>query len=101
MTARCNRTCSNCRTHQPCTLRALIACAILLQVFELNELRAWSAVLISICSMAACIYAISIAPWYLLPLAWAVAGTAFTGVSSRACDWASDWDLQRTQHKLA
>ncbi len=58
--------------------------AILLQVFELNALRAWSAVLISIASMAACLYLISISPWYLLPLAWAVAGTAFTGVSTAA-----------------
>ncbi len=51
------------------------------QVFELNPLRAWSAVLISITSMAACLYLISISPWYLLPFAWALAGTAFTGVS--------------------
>ena len=52
-------------------------------MFELNPLRAWGAVLTSIVSMAASLYLISISPWYLLPLAWAVSGTAFTGVSAR------------------
>jgi len=36
-------------------------------------------VVLSIAAMAASLYAISVAPWYLLPLAWFVAGTAFTG----------------------
>jgi omega-6 fatty acid desaturase (delta-12 desaturase) len=49
------------------------------EVFELNPLRAWSAVAISIVSMAACLYLISISPWWALPFAWALAGTAFTG----------------------
>jgi omega-6 fatty acid desaturase (delta-12 desaturase) len=49
------------------------------EVFEINEWRAWSAVLISVVSMSAALYLISISPWYLLPLAWAFAGTAFTG----------------------
>lgn len=53
-----------------------------LQVFELNEGKAWGAVLTSIVSFAASLYIISISPWYLLPFAWALAGTAFTGVSS-------------------
>lgn len=48
-------------------------------VFELNPLRAWGAVVTSIVSMAAALYLISISPWYLLPFAWALAGTAFTG----------------------
>ena len=45
-------------------------------------MRAWGAVLTSIVSMAASLYLISISPWYLLPLAWALSGTAFTGVSA-------------------
>lgn len=49
------------------------------QVFELNPWRAWSAVAISIVSFALAEYLIAIAPWPLLPLAWAFAGTAFTG----------------------
>ncbi|KIY93798.1 omega-6 fatty acid desaturase (delta-12desaturase) [Monoraphidium neglectum] len=48
-------------------------------VFKLNPLRAWGAVVTSIVAMAASLYAISVSPWYLLPLAWFVAGTAFTG----------------------
>ncbi len=48
-------------------------------VFELNPLRAWGAVITSIVSMAAALYLISISPWYMLPFAWAFAGTAFTG----------------------
>lgn len=50
-------------------------------MFELDHGKAWRAVLTSIVSMAVCEYLISIAPWYLLPFAWALAGTAFTGVS--------------------
>ena len=42
--------------------------------------RAWSAVGISIASFAASEYLISISPWFMLPFAWALAGTAFTGV---------------------
>lgn len=57
-------------------LTLLAACA---QVFELNHTRAWLAVLTSICAMAASLYLIAISPWYLLPFAWALAGTAFTG----------------------
>lgn len=49
------------------------------EVFQLNEWKAWQAVLTSIVSMAACEYLIAISPWYMLPLAWALAGTAFTG----------------------
>lgn len=49
------------------------------EVFELNHARAWSGVLITLTSVSACLYLISIAPWYLLPFAWALAGTAFTG----------------------
>lgn len=49
------------------------------QVFELDHRKSWLSVLTSICAMSASIYLISVSPWYLLPLAWAVAGTAFTG----------------------
>ena len=59
--------------------------ALYAQVFELNPVRAWGAVLTSIVSMAASLYLISISPWYLLPLAWALSGTAFTGVSASLC----------------
>lgn len=46
--------------------------------------------------MALAEYLIAISPWYLLPLAWAFAGTAFTGVSrcthsadlAHGLDWA-------------
>lgn len=49
------------------------------EVFELDHGKAWRAVLLSISAMAASLYLISISPWYLLPVAWAIAGTAFTG----------------------
>ena len=52
-----------------------------LQVFEINPLRAWGAVATTVLSVALSIYLISISPPYLLPLAWAFAGTAWTGVS--------------------
>lgn len=53
------------------------------RVFELNPLRAWGAVVTSIAAMSASLYLISVAPWYLLPFAWFIAGTAFTGVRRR------------------
>lgn len=52
-----------------------------LQVFELNMWKAWSAVFIAVASFAASLYLISICPAPLLPLAWALSGTAMTGVS--------------------
>ena len=56
-----------------------------LQVFEINPLRAWGAVATTVVSVALSIYLISISPPYLLPLAWAFAGTAWTGVSPQPC----------------
>lgn len=53
-------------------------------MFEINPLKAWSAVGITLCSVAASLYLISVSPWYLLPFAWFIAGTAFTGVRKRA-----------------
>ncbi|KAF5828427.1 chloroplast w6 desaturase [Dunaliella salina] len=49
------------------------------EVFEIDHSKSWRAVLISVCSFAASLYLISISPWYLLPFAWALSGTAFTG----------------------
>ena len=50
------------------------------QVFKIRPVKAWSAVVTSVVAMAASLYCIAIAPWYLLPFAWAFSGTAFTGV---------------------
>lgn len=55
------------------------------QVFEINPLRAWGAVATTVISVALSVYLISISPTYLLPLAWAFAGTAWTGVSCSLC----------------
>uniref|UniRef100_A0A803LTG4 Fatty acid desaturase domain-containing protein n=1 Tax=Chenopodium quinoa TaxID=63459 RepID=A0A803LTG4_CHEQI len=49
------------------------------KVFEINDMKAWGTVLISVTSYALGIYMIAKAPWYLLPLAWAWTGTAITG----------------------
>ena len=50
------------------------------QVFQLNPWRAWGAVATTVASVSLSVYLIAISPWYLLPLAWAFAGTAWTGV---------------------
>ncbi len=52
-----------------------------MQVFQINPVRAWGAVATTVVSVALSVYLISISPTYLLPLAWAFAGTAWTGVS--------------------
>lgn len=49
------------------------------EVFELDHKRAWLAVLTSVVSFSASLYLISVSPWYLLPFAWFLSGTAFTG----------------------
>jgi len=54
---------------------------LFLQVFEIDDVKAWKSVLISATSYALGIFMISKAPWFLLPLAWAWTGTAVTGVS--------------------
>ena len=51
-----------------------------LQVFDLNMWKAWSAVAIAVTSFAVSLYIISVCPAPLLPLAWALSGTAMTGV---------------------
>ena len=58
-------------------------CLTSAQVFELNMWRAWGAVATTVASVALSVYLIAISPWYLLPLAWAFAGTAWTGVRLR------------------
>ena len=55
------------------------------QVFEINDIKAWTSVLISVTSYALGLFFIAKSPWYLLPLAWAWTGTAVTGVSSLPC----------------
>ncbi|KAH7282223.1 hypothetical protein KP509_35G020100 [Ceratopteris richardii] len=49
------------------------------EVFEIDNVKAWRTVVISIVSYVAGLFMISKAPWYLLPLAWAWTGTAITG----------------------
>lgn len=49
------------------------------EVFELDHGKAWGACVTSLVSFAASLYLISISPWYLLPFAWFLSGTAFTG----------------------
>ncbi|ONM04465.1 Omega-6 fatty acid desaturase chloroplastic [Zea mays] len=49
------------------------------EVFEINDVKAWTSVLISVTSYALGLYFIAKSPWYLLPLAWAWTGTAVTG----------------------
>jgi hypothetical protein len=56
---------------------------LLLQVFQFDMVKAWGAVVTTLVSVSASLYLISVSPWYLLPFAWFIAGTAFTGV--RAC----------------
>uniref|UniRef100_A0A2P2LBA9 Omega-6 fatty acid desaturaseic n=1 Tax=Rhizophora mucronata TaxID=61149 RepID=A0A2P2LBA9_RHIMU len=51
------------------------------KVFEIDDVKAWKSVLISVTSYALGLFMISKVPWYLLPLAWAWTGTAVTGVS--------------------
>jgi len=52
-----------------------------LQVFDIDDRKAWGAVALTTGAVAASIAMIAYSPWYLLPFAWAFAGTAWTGVS--------------------
>lgn len=49
------------------------------EVFDIKPWKSWSAVVTSIVSFAASLWLISVVPWYLLPVAWFLSGTAFTG----------------------
>lgn len=62
-------------------MRCSAAAVVIPQVFDINPLKAWAAVAVTLSSVAASLYLISVSPWYLLPFAWFIAGTAFTGVS--------------------
>ncbi len=64
-------------------------------MFELNMWRAWGAVATTVASVSLSVYLISISPWYLLPLAWAFAGTAWTGVRRRRAKRCCECILQR------
>merc|ERR1712130_410028 len=50
------------------------------EVFAIDERKAWGAVTLTTGAVAASIFMIANSPWYLLPLAWAFAGTAWTGM---------------------
>ncbi|KAL0296223.1 UNVERIFIED_CONTAM: Omega-6 fatty acid desaturase, chloroplastic [Sesamum radiatum] len=52
------------------------------KVFEIDDVKAWKSVLVSVTSYALGIFMIAKAPWYLLPLAWAWTGTAVTGFAN-------------------
>ena len=69
------------------------------QVFKIRPVKAWSAVVTSVVAMAASLYCIAIAPWYLLPFAWAFSGTAFTGV--RPCWICCQASQQLLQYSMA
>ncbi|KAL9242486.1 hypothetical protein vseg_016479 [Gypsophila vaccaria] len=60
------------------TLRDIVT-SLPKKVFEIDDMKAWGSVLVSVTSYALGIFMIAKAPWYLLPLAWAWTGTAVTG----------------------
>ncbi|XP_050364747.1 omega-6 fatty acid desaturase, chloroplastic isoform X2 [Argentina anserina] len=62
------------------------------KVFEIDDVKAWKAVLISATSYALGLFMISKSPWYLLPLAWAWTGTAVTGHLNR---WLVHFNLKK------
>ncbi|KAL8145289.1 omega-6 fatty acid desaturase, chloroplastic isoform X1 [Apium graveolens] len=49
------------------------------KVFEIDDVKAWKSVLISVTSYTLGLFIISKSPWFLLPFAWAYTGTAITG----------------------
>lgn len=61
----------------------------ILKVFEIDDMKAWKSVLISVTSYVLGLVMISKSPWFLLPLAWAWTGTAITGVSAVNCNISS------------
>jgi len=50
------------------------------EVFDIDDRKAWGAVALTTGAVAASIAMIAYSPWYLLPFAWAFAGTAWTGM---------------------
>jgi omega-6 fatty acid desaturase (delta-12 desaturase) len=69
--------------------------------FEQDPILAWRGVLLSVVCVALGYGFIALSPWFLLPLAWAVTGTALTGFFVIAHDcghrsfskqrWVNDW----------
>lgn len=49
------------------------------EVFEINNTRGWLTCLTSLITFPLSLYLVHISPAALLPVAWAIAGTAFTG----------------------
>lgn len=52
-----------------------------MQVFEINEAMGFYSILLALAAGSASIALIAVSPWWFLPVAWFIAGTAFTGVS--------------------
>ncbi|NJR69221.1 MAG: fatty acid desaturase [Synechococcales cyanobacterium CRU_2_2] len=48
-------------------------------IFEKSAARAWLSVAISVIAVAGSYVLLALSPWYLLPFAWALTGTALTG----------------------
>lgn len=49
------------------------------EVFKINNARSWLTCITSLIAFPASLALIAVSPWWLLPVAWAVSGTAFTG----------------------
>jgi hypothetical protein len=52
----------------------------LVQVFEIDELKSWRAVAITIPAVALGYAALAVAPWYMLPAVYAYMSAAMTGL---------------------
>jgi acyl-lipid omega-6 desaturase (Delta-12 desaturase) len=71
------------------------------ECFQKSHRKAWSSVLLTVLAVGLGFVAIANSPWFLLPLAWLFAGTAFTGLFVIAHDcghrsfakrrWVNDW----------
>jgi omega-6 fatty acid desaturase (delta-12 desaturase) len=56
----------------------LVACVP--QVFEIDDVKAWKTVAITLGAVALGYAALAVSPWYLYPLVYAYMGTAMTGL---------------------
>eukprot|EP00189_Rhodosorus_marinus_P008534 CAMPEP_0184753044 /NCGR_PEP_ID=MMETSP0315-20130426/43896_1 /TAXON_ID=101924 /ORGANISM="Rhodosorus marinus, Strain UTEX LB 2760" /LENGTH=408 /DNA_ID=CAMNT_0027232407 /DNA_START=574 /DNA_END=1800 /DNA_ORIENTATION=+ len=50
------------------------------EVFEIDERKSWLHVLVTAVAVPLSLVAVHFSPWYLLPFAWFLAGTAATGI---------------------
>lgn len=50
------------------------------EVFEIDNGKAWRAVGLTVAAVSASMALIAVTPWYLLPVSWFIAGTAWTGM---------------------